>query len=537
MKVIHIFFVIMIFSIMACEKENRFQLAEQEVTYSKDTILFTRENVGTLFIQVNVGSLIFNVDAVPSWLKISQFQGNINITGTTLQFAVDQQSPPQTTKVADINIQTTLGIKKITVIYLLDQNGIPSVTKEITIKNASISETITIVNNLNRTITWSAPTVGQVLSISKSAGTLKVGESVSVIVTVNRSLINSSGLYESNIIFNIDGKSYNTLVFIENFEQPFVLDRDMTDVAYDKENGYIYFISTSPKALNRYHLANRNMFSMNLNFVPECLALRQDNKKAVIGHNYNISEIDLVNMTLTNTYPTDVKVLDVQLSQNDIAYIFSEQVNWGNLRWINLNNGKSYINTQKELTSGMFGQLHPNQKWLYSARKIGTDGSLEKFIIDGDKTTYSHDYRSNNFEFAILESVWFTESGDKMLSGNQLLACDEDPKKDMTIAGKLPFPKVFTWDIKILSAAHSEKDHKFYISLYTNWPIEQYNSTLYVFDSQTLQLVKSTEIIDFIHNGEQHTPELRYIFQNDNKIILIMKSHEKGVWAINQLNK
>ena len=212
MKVIHIFFVIMIFSIMACEKENRFQLAEQEVTYSKDTILFTRENVGTLFIQVNVGSLIFNVDAVPSWLKISQFQGNINITGTTLQFAVDQQSPPQTTKVADINIQTTLGIKKITVIYLLDQNGIPSVTKEITIKNASISETITIVNNLNRTITWSAPTVGQVLSISKSAGTLKVGESVSVIVTVNRSLINSSGLYESNIIFNIDGKSYNTLV-------------------------------------------------------------------------------------------------------------------------------------------------------------------------------------------------------------------------------------------------------------------------------------------------------------------------------------
>ena len=107
----------------------------------------------------------------------------------------------------------------------------------------------------------------------------------------------------------------------------------------------------------------------------------------------------------------------------------------------------------------------------------------------------------------------------------------------MVIAGKISFPKDFSWDIKILSAAHSEKDRKFYISLYTNWPIEQYNSTLYVFDSQSLQLVKSTEIIGFIHNGDQHTPQLRYIFQNENKIILIMKSKEKDVWAINQLNK
>jgi hypothetical protein len=537
MKRIHIFFAFTLILIFSCEKEYRFQLAEQEILFSKDTVVFSNGNVGTLFLSVNVGNTQFSVNDVPAWLKISRTQGNVNIPGTLIEFSVDLANPPTFTIKGIIEIETPLGIKKITVIYIFNQGGVAFVTKEISIKNSETSGSITIVNNLNKTINWSVTYTDPSLSSDKSSGSLQVGDSNILKVTVNRSLLTSSGVYEGRINFEIDGNQYISKVFIENFEQPFVLDRDMTDVAYDKENGYIYFISTSPKALNRYHLANGNMFSMNLNFVPESLSLRQDNKKAIIGYNYNISEIDLVNMTITNTYPTGVKVLDVQLSQNDIAYIFSEQNNWSNLRWINLNSGKSYINTQKELTSGMIGQLHPNQKWLYSARKIGTDGSLEKFIIDGDKTTYSHDYRSNNFEFAILESVWFTESGDKMLSGNQLLACDEDPKKDMTISGKLPFPKVFTWDIKILSAAHSQKDHKFYISLYTNWPIEQYNNTLYVFDSQTLQLVKSTEIIDFIHNGEQHTPQLRYIFQNDNKIILIMKSHEKEVWAINQLNK
>jgi len=537
MKLMSVYGILALIFLQACEKENRFQLADQEVTFSKDTILFTSGNVGSLFLQVNVGRLAFNVKAVPPWLQISQFQGNINIGGTTLQFAVDQQSLPQTAKVADINIQTSLGTKKITVIYLPDEKGIPNVTNEITIKNTLLSSTITILNNANKTISWSSSGLGSAFSINKTSGTLKVGESTSIIVTVNRSLINSSGLFESSILFNIDGTPYTTKIFVENFEQAFILDRDVADVAFDKENGYVYFISESPKALNRYNPANGNMVSVDLNFVPVCLAVRPDNKKAIIGHDQKISEIDLTNMTITKSYTTGTKVLDVQLSQNDIAYIFSDHDQWGQLRWINLASGKSYINTQREISSGMVGNLNPNQKWLYAARKIGTNNTLDKFNIDGDKTEFSHAYNTYNFEFAVLENVWFTESGDKMLSGNLLLNCNDDPKKDMATAGKLPFPKVGTWDTKILSAAHSEIDRKFYISLYTNWPIVEYNSTLFVYDSQTLGLVKSFDVIDFIHNGISHKPQLRYIFQHENKIILVMKGHEQDIWSINQLEK
>jgi hypothetical protein len=276
---------------------------------------------------------------------------------------------------------------------------------------------------------------------------------------------------------------------------------------------------------------------MDLDFVPVCLDLRPDNKKAIIGHDQEITEIDLTNMSISSSYNIGIKILDVQFSQNDVVYIFSDHDQWGYLRWINLKNGNAFTNTQNLISYGMVGNLHPNQKWLYTARKIGTDATLEKFTIDGVKTEFSHTYRSNNFEFAILESVWFTESGDKMLSGNKLLFCDEDPKKDMVIAGELAFPKVGSWDTKILSAAHSEKERKFYISLYTNWPVVEYNSTLFVFDSQTLGLVNSFDVIDFTQNGFSYKPQLRYVFQYQNKIVLVMKGHEHDVWAINQLQK
>jgi Viral BACON domain len=537
MKLTYIIFAFTLLSFFSCEKENRFQLAEQEILFSKDTVVFTNGNVGTLYLSVNVGNTLFNINDIPAWLKISRTQGNVNIPGTLIEFSVDLANPPTFTRKGIIEIESPLGVKKITVIYIFNQGGVAFVTKDVIIKNSEPSGYITIVNNLNKTINWSVTYTDPALSSDKSSGSLQVGDSNILKVTVDRSLLTSSGVYEGRIDFVIDGTQYITKVFVENFGQTVILDRAVVEAVFDKEHDFVYFISSSPKTINRYNLANGEMVSLALNFVPGCLALRPDFKKAIICHDTKLSEIDLTNMSLGKTHNIGINVLSVQLAQNDVVYIFSEQTNWGNLRWINLNSGKSYINTQKELTSGMVGQLHPNQKWLYSARKIGTDGSLEKFIIDGDKTTYSHDYRSKNFEFAILESVWFTESGDKMLSGNQLLVCDEDPKKDMVIAGKLPFPKVFTWDIKILSAAHSETDRKFYISLYTNWPIEQYNSTLYVFDSQSLELVKSTEVINFNHNGEQHTPQLRYIFQNESKIILIMKSQEKDVWAINQLNK
>ncbi len=537
MKQIFIFiFATIILSFLACEKEREFQLVDQEFTLSRDTVIIQNSTFQEgFFIRVNAGVLNYYVRGLPGWVSVSNSQGQVGTSSTYIEFYLDTSKLPVTAESFVLSVETPIGTKKVFVLFIPSNGVLSFVRSEIKVNANSTSNFLPVFNIEPKPVSWSSTIDNAYITLNKTSGSLFLGGSDVLSIVVNKDKLPGNGTYISNITFTANGKTYYTQVTISNNLPSLTFDRDVKDAVFSRDRGEIIFVSTAPRSISRLNPVTNQLTSLNLNLVPLCVAVSYDGKKAVVGCDARVIVVDIENMTILNSYPIDGKAVNITYAPNDFAYIIPEKNGFVNLKELNLKTGIVKDN-QQIIYTGSVGRLHPNGKWLYVADNSVSPTDVRKFTLaDSGESTYLYDSPYHG-DYNIGRGVWYTENGQKMLTGDVFLQCSSNASQDLKYMGSIQLPVVNQYKSQIWTAQHSAKNNVFYVSL-----IYQYNEIklidqIYVYDSESFDLINTLPLEAFTNeNGNDLSPQPRFLFTTDNTLYVINTSQNEEKWALQKI--
>lgn len=526
---------ILIFS--ACEKEKTFQLVEQEFSVTKDTIIISAPaNSGGFFASVNSGFLNYNLTGLPTWVYSSISQGQLTSAGTFIELHLNTSQVITTPRSAVFKIETPIGSKNIVLVYIPERVSKSFVEEKISMLNNGSTKVLDIFNPESIGISWSATIDNNYISLSKTSGQMDLGGADFITITVNKDKLPASSNNVSKITFIASGKTYQTEVNI--ISQEFgVLDRNVVDAVFAKHTNEIVFISNAPKSITKLNPITNQSTSIDFNLVPLCLAISEDNKTAVVGCNAKIIVVDLENMVTKKVLLLDIKVTSISIAPNNFAYTLTDGNSFNYLTEINLTTG-SFKKNQEYLYSGAISKLHPNGRWLYLADNFVSPSDVRKFsLAESGVSTYLYDSPYHG-DYNIGGNLWFNSSGDRILTGSVFLTSSDNKDEDLKYAGSLDLPKIEFYTSRIWSAAYSDSNNKWYLSLAGNYSDIKFLEKIYVYDSESFELDKTIDINTFIdENGNVTATEPRFIFNDDSNIYALVKEQNRDKWALQTFKK
>lgn len=521
--------------LLACDREREFHLVEPEFTVSEDTLIVQNNNLPKgFFIRVNAGYLTYTLKGLPNWIAANSIQGQANSEGKYIDLYFPTSELPLSPQSFELFIETAIGSKKIFVLFIPNTKQL-FVQSEISLNTNKISNLLPIFNPHLKETRWNAVIDNDLISLNKLNGNLSIGGNEILSFTINKEKISAFGVYMSNITFTADNNTYKTKVIILNNPPTLKLDRNVIDALYSRQLKEIIFISSEPKTINRLNPENNQMKSLNLNFSPLSISISADGKKAVIGCDAKILHVDIENMIILNTFVIDGKIVNISYAPNDFAYALDDKWGWVNLKEVNLKTGAFSVN-QQIIYTGSVGRLHPNGKWLYVADNSVSPADVRKFSLSNNgASTYLYDSPYHG-DYIIGGGVWFTEKGEKMLTGEVFLSCSESESQDLRYAGSINLPVINQYKSRIWTAEYSTKNNIFYVSLNYSFHEQKFSDGIYAYNSDSHELVATYTIDPFLDQNNNSVPaQPRFLFKSDKTLYILAKSQKEEIWVIQKI--
>jgi hypothetical protein len=199
-------------------------------------------------------------------------------------------------------------------------------------------------------------TLSHDLEIINAKDTLYVG------VEIDRSNL-SSGVHSSEITFTADGEEFTTLLvktynFSESNGNKF-FDFRIADAEFSRELNKIIAISNDP--INRLYIIDplsENEEYVDLSYESRCVSVSPNGLSAVVGHDYNVSYLNLQSPCLESTYQISERAGDIVLDGNGSFHVFPTQAQWTNVLSVQLTTGNEHTSAST-IYSGCRAKLHP----------------------------------------------------------------------------------------------------------------------------------------------------------------------------------
>ena len=303
----------------------------------------------------NNGILIWQVIKSPKWITLSTSAGVIRPYSVD---AINIKFEPNTIFFADsvgeIIIANNSRNSSQYVINVYYKTGSPSFscnTDQIDFGYISDKKTITIHRYGNGILNWTVDQCPEWVSISPTQGTINqnASDEYTITLTCNRMGL-SIGEHTGAIIFKTNDKdkpAYSVNVKCwsgeGNSQNITTIEGTVVNTEHDKNKDKIYILTQSPNQLLVYDTEKHAMTNkMPLDFAPTCISLSNDGNKAIIGHNGNVSLVDLVSYRLIKFVMIDFNVYDA-VFVNEQLCLLSVNDNNSFCRWLNLETGNIQI--------------------------------------------------------------------------------------------------------------------------------------------------------------------------------------------------
>ncbi|MDW7690569.1 hypothetical protein R9C00_22585 [Flammeovirgaceae bacterium SG7u.111] len=296
-------------------------------------------------------------------------------------------------------------------------------------------DTVQFVNTGNKAVNWELADVEEYLNININSGSIAVGDTVELVLTIDRSNLTENLTASS---FKIKyGEEYGLDIPVKIYdykESKTLIDGQIIDAEYDRRNDVVIAVTTSPNKLLKYDPSTQTFTSMPLNMYPFCVSVSKDGNYAVVGHDGRFSYVDLGKMTTLFTEHIQFNIDDIIISpDNNWVYTFKGSSS-------SYNNYASYDLSRDTVIygSGSYywgtAKLHPTQDYIYT---LGYSYSYwNKLNIAGGAMVRNTYYYNSNY--SIGSNMWISDDGEKIFGqSGTIFTSSTDQNSDMKYYGRL----------------------------------------------------------------------------------------------------
>lgn len=191
------------------------------------------------------------------------------------------------------------------------------------------------------------------------------------------------------------------------------------------------------KKLYLYSLEDHNTQVISLGYQGSSVSVLPDGSKAAVGHDGNISLVNLATLSVEREYSISTNVFDLEISTNGYVYAMPKTDQWESLRALNLSNGEETLQNGSLVRAGTSIKMHPSQDYIYGADRGLSPSDIEKYDIRNGTSTYLYDSPYHG-DYSMCGDLWMSKDGLRIFTrcGNVFRA-SEIQEQDMTYNGKI----------------------------------------------------------------------------------------------------
>lgn len=224
-----------------------------------------------------------------------------------------------------------------------------------------------------------------------------------------------------------DGSLTSEAITVKVSVQPVInsLSYQVIDAEYSKALDKVIMLSTRPNQVHIYDAATHTEQALSLPLAPTSVSVGSDGLYAAVGHDANVSYVDLKNAKLLKTVPVAAKVLDIVLAGNGYAYAFPKEDQWQDIYSVNLSTGEVIGGSRITIYAGTLAKLHPNGLSMYGANNGLIPDDIEKYDIQTGTASKLYDSPYHG-DYPMCGNLWFSEEGKRIFTacGNVFRAAD-----------------------------------------------------------------------------------------------------------------
>jgi hypothetical protein len=228
------------------------------------------------------------------------------------------------------------------------------------------------------------------------------------------------------------------------------LSHRVVDAEFSLAMGKIVTVSANPSRLHILDPETRDVQTIDLPQVPNCVGVQPDGAYAAVGHDGWISYVNLTTRQVERVYAVTTDVLDIVLAGNGWVYAFPRRDQWESIRNIRLSTGEE--SRSGGLYAGTLGRLHPSGKYIYGADNGLSPSDFQKYDIRNGAALGMWDSPYHG-DYSFGGNVWISEDGLRLFARSaNVFRSSEVRAEDMLYAGKLSGMSVVQWVIQSTAA-------------------------------------------------------------------------------------
>lgn len=215
------------------------------------------------------------------------------------------------------------------------------------------------------------------------------------------------------------------------------LTHRVLDAEYSKALDAIVMIDEAPSALYVYDPVAKTESRVLLPLTPTSVSVGPDGLFAVVGHNANVSYVDLAAARLVKTYPVSAVLGDVVLAGNGFAYLFPTTPSFDTIHSLNLSTGAETSGGGFLGFEGTRAKLHPGGAWVYGADNGVSPADIRKFDVSAGASVTGYDSPYHG-DYSMCGNLWLSEDGARIFTAcGNVFRATSTRTTDMTYAGAL----------------------------------------------------------------------------------------------------
>jgi hypothetical protein len=437
----------------------------------------------------------------PEWLTITPEDGWVSSTLYITAITEDLLAGTYQDKITVVT-QTNLITIPVTLV-VIGSVEVQFTPEELFLNEDVNSISTTLKNFSNQPLDWQLTPSASYLSVTPASGSLEPNQSVTLTVNVNRSTLDSK-VYSENLALHVNGLATTDLpVTISNL---FLLEGEVVDAEYNRAGDNLILV-TSEMKLVKVNPVTKAFTTVTLPLVPKCVSVGLDGAYAIVGHEYSITRVDIVNMQIEEIYSVSTtRIADVVLAPNNYAYVFPAWSSWDYIRCINLDTGAETLHTGRNVYGGTKAKLHPLGNYIYGANNGLSPSDAEKYNIQSGTASYLYDSPYHG-DYYFSGDLWIADDGSKMYTRSRnIFQLSTDQSQDMVYAGAVPGGQY--WGIKSLD--HHSVANRVAIILFNSFFAIPHNEIV-IYSADALNLMTTKPLSDFTSDDDT---EGHYVFLN-----------------------
>ncbi|MBX3065497.1 MAG: hypothetical protein KF726_21155 [Anaerolineae bacterium] len=199
--------------------------------------------------------------------------------------------------------------------------------------------------------------------------------------------------------------------------QASMLDFRVIDAEYSETLDRIVAISSEPNAVHIFDPETLRDQAIGLDRAALCIGISPDGSRAAVGHDAQVTIIDLQTASLVNTFSISTTASDVVLTNDGWVYVMPAVDQWVNLHALNTTTGEEITVQNGLVRAGGVIKLHPDGNRMYYLERGISPAHMHRYDVSDRANPHETRDWSYHGDYYPCGAMWISGDGNRIFGG------------------------------------------------------------------------------------------------------------------------